>query len=121
MNGEAADAFVSYTAGAIEVFAIIVLLAGILLTILAGAAEFRRSDAQRAFRTVRQWLGRTILLALELLVAADIIGTVALEPTISNLIVLAGIVLIRTFLSLSLEVEIEGRWPWSRQKAAEAA
>jgi uncharacterized membrane protein len=59
-------------------------------------------------------LGRAILMGLELLVAADIVSTVAIDPTVDSLIVLAGIVLIRTFLSFSLEVEIEGRWPWQR-------
>lgn len=62
----------------------------------------------------RSSLGQSILLGLEFLVAADIINTVAVEPTIQSLIVLAGIVLIRTFLSFSLEVEIEGRWPWQK-------
>ena len=62
----------------------------------------------------RSSLGQSILLGLEFLVAADIINTVAVEPTINSLIVLAGIVLIRTFLSFSLEVEIEGRWPWQK-------
>jgi len=62
----------------------------------------------------RSNLGRSILLGLEFLVAADIINTVAIEPTVESLIVLAGIVLIRTFLSFSLEVEIEGRWPWQK-------
>ena len=56
-----------------------------------------------------------ILLGLEFLVAADIINTVAVRPTLQNIIVLAGIVAIRTFLSFSLEVEIEGHWPWQRQ------
>ena len=63
----------------------------------------------------RSDLGRAILLGLEFLVAADIVATVAIDPTVDSLIVLAGIVLIRTFLSFSLEVEIEGRWPWQRQ------
>lgn len=63
----------------------------------------------------RSNLGRSILLGLEFLVAADIINTVAVEPTVQSLIVLAGIVLIRTFLSFSLEVEIEGRWPWQKR------
>lgn len=62
----------------------------------------------------RSNLGRSILLGLEFLVAADIINTVAVEPTVQSLIVLAGIVLIRTFLSFSLEVEIDGRWPWQK-------
>jgi len=66
----------------------------------------------------RSSLGRSILLGLEFLVAADIINTVAVEPTIRSLIVLAGIVLIRTFLSFSLEVEIEGRWPWQKGRDA---
>src|SRR3954470_2057883 len=70
-----------------------------------------------AFRRYRANLGRGILLGLELLVAADIIGTVAVTPSFENLAVLALIVLIRTFLSFSLEVEIEGRWPWQRRAA----
>jgi len=62
----------------------------------------------------RKSLGRSILIGLELLVAGDIIRTVAVAPSIDNLLVLGGIVLIRTFLSISLEVEIEGKWPWRR-------
>jgi uncharacterized membrane protein len=72
----------------------------------AGSAEDTR------YRLLRQDVGRGILLGLEFMVAGDIIRTVAVEPTVNGLIVLAGIVLIRTFLSLSLEVELEGRWPW---------
>jgi len=68
----------------------------------------------------RSNLGRSILLGLEFLVAADIINTVAIEPTVQSLIVLAGIVLIRTFLSFSLEVEIEGRWPWQKNERPRA-
>ena len=67
-----------------------------------------------AFRRYRANLGRGILLGLELLVAADIIGTVAVTPSFENLAVLGLIVLIRTFLSFSLEVEIDGHWPWRR-------
>jgi uncharacterized membrane protein len=70
-----------------------------------------------AFRRYRANLGRGILLGLELLVAADIIGTVAVTPSFENLAILGLIVLIRTFLSFSLEVEIEGRWPWRRADA----
>ena len=69
-----------------------------------------------AFRGYRANLGRGILLGLELLVAADIIGTVAVTPSFQTLGVLAMIVLIRTFLSFSLEVEIEGQWPWRRRE-----
>ena len=73
----------------------------------------------RRYRTLRQDVGRAILLGLEFMVAGDIIRTVAVEPTINGLVVLGGIVLIRTFLSLSLEIELEGRLPWrSRSSSA---
>ena len=65
----------------------------------------------------RRVLGRAILIGLELLVAADIIRTVAVTPTIESVSVLGLIVLIRTFLSWSLEVEISGRWPWQKWAA----
>ena len=70
----------------------------------------------KAYRGYRANLGRGILLGLELLVAADIIGTVAIAPSFQSLGVLALIVLIRTFLSFSLEAEIEGHWPWRRRE-----
>ena len=111
------ESLVRFSVAAIEVAAILVLLGGSVVAAAAGVVAYRSTTAHDAYRLVRRWLGRTILLALELLVAADIIGTVALEPTIDNVVVLAGIVLIRTFLSLSLEVEIEGRWPWTRATA----
>ncbi|MBP2278530.1 DUF1622 domain-containing protein [Sphingomonas sp. PL20] len=69
---------------------------------------------QHVVGSFRSSLGEAILLGLEFLVAADIINTIAIQPTLSSLAVLAGIVLIRTFLSFSLEVEIKGRWPWQR-------
>lgn len=72
-----------------------------------------------AYRVYRQRLGRAILLGLELLVAADIIKTVAVTPTFESAGVLAIIVLIRTFLSVSLGVELEGRWPWSTRSRPE--
>ncbi|MBP0440878.1 DUF1622 domain-containing protein [Tianweitania sediminis] len=72
---------------------------------------------QRPYQLFRRTLGRAILLGLEFLVAADIIGTVAVEATLDNVLVLALIVLIRTFLSISLTVEIEGRWPWQAPKS----
>ena len=69
-------------------------------------------DPEAQQRHFRATLGRGILLGLEFLIAADIIRTVTLTPTLDSLLVLAGIVVVRTFLSLSLQVEIEGRWPW---------
>ena len=64
------------------------------------------------YRQLGLRLGRTLLLGLEILVAADIVRTVALEATLESVVVLALLVLVRTFLSWALEVEIEGRWPW---------
>lgn len=73
------------------------------------------SEPLSVYRSYRQLLGRSILLGLELLVAADIIRTVAVAPTFESVGVLAIIVLIRTFLSFSLELEITGRWPWQKE------
>lgn len=91
-----------------------------VLTILVGGAvstfrffRGRSTEVSDSYEKFRSSLGRSILLGLEFLVAGDIIGTVAVEPTFKSLGVLGLIVLIRTFLSFSLEVEIKGRWPWS--------
>ncbi len=78
----------------------------------------REPDVYMSFR---QQLGRAILLGLELLVAADIIRTVAVAPTIESVLVLGGIVLVRTFLSFSLEVELTGHWPWQAARSGEDA
>lgn len=75
------------------------------------------SERLSVYRSYRQLLGRSILLGLELLVAADIIRTVAVTPTYESVGVLAIIVLIRTFLSFSLELEITGRWPWQKSRS----
>ena len=85
--------------------------------IFAGVVTVRKMLGRSgdSYRFFREQLGRSILLGLEFLVAADIIRTVALTPTWQSVVVLAGIVLIRTFLSFSLEVEISGRWPWQQR------
>jgi hypothetical protein len=77
-------------------------------------ALLRSGASAELYDDYRANLGRAILLGLEFLVAADIIGTVAVDPTLENLGVLAVIVAIRTFLSFALEVEIQGRWPWQQ-------
>jgi uncharacterized membrane protein len=101
----------------IEVGGIAVIVLGIVGASVALLLQVMRgSSAADAFSLYRSNIGRAILLGLELLVAADIINTVAVEPSLQSIVVLAGIVLIRTFLSFSLEVEIEGRWPWNRHK-----
>lgn len=99
------------TTRGMEALGVCVIVAG---TVVAGLNFLRQSRRPGAYRDLRATLGRSILLGLELLVAADIINTVTIEPSLDRVIVLAGIILIRTFLSLSLEVEIDGRWPWRR-------
>jgi len=79
----------------------------------------RRGRSAEAFTQYKHGLGKALLLALELLVAADVVRTVVLAFTLSNVAALGLLVLIRTFLSWSLVVEIEGRWPWQAQRKAE--
>ena len=87
--------------------------------IAAGAAAVRLAHHETGtYRRFRQELGQVILLGLEWLVAADIVRTVAAEPTLISVAVLAIIVVIRTFLSFSLEVELTGRWPWQQKNTA---
>lgn len=101
----------------VELFGIAIIAAGAFGTLAIFAVALTRgANRDEAVANFRSSLGRAILLGLEFLVAADIINTVAVEPTLLSVAVLAGIVIIRTFLSFSLEVEIEGRWPWDRRK-----
>lgn len=106
----------------IEVGGIAVIVLGILgASVIIVRQVLQGRSPSDAFNLYRSSIGRAILLGLEFLVAADIISTVAIEPTLESLVILGGIVLIRTFLSFSLEVEIEGRWPWDRHKAEQGA
>lgn len=94
------------------------------LTILIGAAAatwlfFRhawRAGFAQAYRPYRSTLGRSILLGLEFLVAADILKSLVIKPTLDDLLILGGLVLVRTFLSISLGVEINGHWPWEETR-----
>jgi uncharacterized membrane protein len=92
-----------------------------VLAIVAGLAtatyRYARTGWQEAdgYRRFRRDLGQGILLGLEFLVAADIVRTVAVTPTLEGVLILGLIVVIRTFLSMSLQVELEGRWPWRRE------
>lgn len=71
-----------------------------------------RTDFGSSYRAYRQGLGRAILLGLEILIAGDIIRTVVVAPTLENVLILGLIVVIRTFLSMALQLEVDGRWPW---------
>lgn len=104
---------------AVDAIGVATLVIGILVATWTAATAPRDSTTDR-YRIYRQRLGKAILLGLELLVAADIIRTVAVRPTLETAGVLGIIVVIRTALSFSLEVELEGRWPWARTRDAEA-
>lgn len=95
---------------------VIAIVLGALAAVFISFRRLMRRE-QNVYVKFRRFLGRSILLGLELLVAADIIRTVAVTPTLEGVGVLAVIVLIRTFLSWSLELEITGRWPWQKRPA----
>ena len=94
---------------------IIVAVSGYALFVMV-VGLIKRSNFQEAFQRARQSLGLGILLGLEFLVAADIIHTVAVELTWDRIGVLAVVVVIRTFLSFTLDVELTGRWPWQAER-----
>ena len=97
-------------------------LAGVAVLVIGAILSFtwyvvsliRLRDGPGSYHLLRLYLGRSIVLGLELLVAADIINSVAINPTFASVGVLGLIVLVRTFLSWALEVEINGEWPWQR-------
>jgi uncharacterized membrane protein len=89
----------------------VIVLGAVFAVALVGRQAVRGDDWSETYHLFRTRLARGIL---EFLVAADIIGTVAVDPTLQNLSVLGLIVLIRTFLSFALELEISGRWPWQK-------
>jgi uncharacterized membrane protein len=105
--------WVGYAATGVELLAVVIIVAVIALATVSYilAISARQAD-EMTYTHFRHRVGRALLLGLEILVAADIIRTVVLEPTLGNVLVLGLLVLIRTFLSWSLILEIEERWPW---------
>ena len=104
-----------------DVVGVAVLTIGFVIGFVQAGIAFVRGDERAAiYRALRSFVGRTILLSLEILVAADLIRTVAVDPSIENVASLGVIVLIRTILSFSLDVEIEGRLPWRSKPAGTA-
>ena len=99
---------------AIDAAGVAIIAIGVIAAGVGTGVRLLRTEPD-VYQRFRQQLGRSILLGLELLVAADIIRTVAVTPTLQSVGVLAGIVLIRTFLSFTLELEITGRWPWQKK------
>lgn len=115
MTIEPAHLFVDHLAKLLELVGAGIILGGVVLaTVLLLRSGMKHGDWRRAYQGYRSNLGRGILLGLELLVGADIIATITAPLTFQSVGLLAGIVAIRTFLSFSLETEIEGCWPWER-------
>jgi uncharacterized membrane protein len=104
---------------AIDAIGVAVIAGGALLAVFMTIGRIRQEDGG-AYEFFRRRLGRAILLGLEFLVAADIIRTVAVTPSGESVAVLGGIVLIRTFLSFSLQLEMTGAWPWQQRSVAAA-
>lgn len=111
---ETVQHYVEWAALFIEVTGVIVMIVGPLFALWR--YFMNRHEDGSSYRTFRHDLGKAILLGLEFLVAGDIIATVSTDPTLENVLVLGLIVLIRTFLSLSLQVELEGKWPWQKKE-----
>jgi uncharacterized membrane protein len=117
MSGGEVQAWIHRSASAIEVLAVAIIcvaVAGGTVVYVAKLLSLRAN--QDSYTNYRRVVGRALLLGLEILVAADVIRTVALEPSLQNVASLGLLVLIRTFLSWSLVIEIEGRWPWQRSR-----
>jgi uncharacterized membrane protein len=110
---------IEWAALGIEILGAVIIVAGVLrVAITRGTVRFLlKLDEPGAYESYKHQIGRALLLGLEFLVAGDVVRTVALEPTLANVAALGLLVVVRTFLSWSLTVEIEGRWPWQPRKA----
>ena len=118
MEAEILRTSVDAAATAIEILAVAVIVIAISFGTVRFLIHVHRQKL-RAYEGYKVFLGKALLLGLEFLVAADIIRTVALEPTMPNVLMLGVLVLVRTFLSWALVVEMEGRWPWQTSAADE--
>ena len=105
---------------AFEVAGVGVLVVGSIAALVRAATALVRGEQTTAYEQARHDVGRTILLGLEVLIIADIVETITIDPTLESAATLALIVLIRTFLSFSLEIELDGAVPWRKQPAPDA-
>lgn len=96
----------------IEIIAVLAISIAVLVAVVGAIRAGMTSNWTGAFSTFKMYMGRGLLVGLDLLIAADIIKTVTVEPTLENAAVLGLLVVIRTFLSWSIVLEIEGHWPW---------
>jgi uncharacterized membrane protein len=100
-----------------EVAGVGVLVVGSVLAFAGFVIDLFRRPFDQAYESVRQSVGRAILLGLEILIIADIVQTITIDPTLESVITLGVLVLVRTFLSFSIEIELEGVVPWRRGSA----
>jgi len=98
-----------------EVAGVVILAAGAVAALASAAIVLQRGRPAAAYERARQTIGRAILLGLEILIVADIVLTITVEATVESALVLGIIVLVRTFLSFSLEIELEGVVPWRKR------
>lgn len=103
----------------IESIGVFIIVAGTAVSSLRFLSHFRKEPEGFAYRIYRRQLGRSIILGLEFLIAGDIIRTVVVADTLTNVTILGLIILIRTFLSFTLHLEVEGYWPWKQLKVDE--
>ena len=101
----------------IETVGVLVILIGSAIASVTYLRTFRQQPEGTAYQSLRRQLGRAIILGLEFLIAGDIIRTVIVADTLQNIAILGLIILIRTFLSVTLHLEVEGRWPWQSEPA----
>lgn len=104
----------------IETIGVLVIIVGSALASFRFLSHFREKPEGSAYEEFRRQLGRSIILGLEFLIAGDIIRTVIVADTLTNVMILGLIILIRTFLSFTLHLEIEGRWPWQTAKRVDS-
>ena len=105
--------YIDYITRIIEAMGVLTIFIGALYSLTVFLISIPKKTSNR-FVNLRQTMGKSILLGLEILIAADIIATVSTEPTLNSVAVLGLIVLIRTFLSMSLQIELEGKFPWQK-------
>ena len=108
---------ISFAGYAVEAVGVLVIILGSCVSTATFLRTFRRLEEGVAYRSYRRQLGRSIILGLEFLIAGDIIRTVVVADTLENIAILGLIILIRSFLSVTLHLEVEGRWPWQSEKS----
>ena len=106
-------AWIEAAALVVEILAVLIIVSSVVFNVLHYAwRALRKGEDESLYRAIKARLSRSMLFGLEILVAADIVRTVALEATLESVVILGLLVLIRTFLGWALDVEVKGRWPW---------